>query len=108
MQANITELLAGEAAQPRPISWPRARALRLASLTALILLAAGLRLANLQSLAYANHYYTAAVARMLQSWHNFFFVAAEPGGAVGVDKPPAGLWRQAASAFVFGGNGVTS
>src|SRR5260221_1725918 len=99
MQANITELLAGEAAQPRPISWPRARALRLASLTALILLAAGLRLANLQSLGYANHYYTAAVARMLQSWHNFFFVAAEPGGSGSVGQAPAGPVVQAPAAF---------
>ncbi|MBS1249264.1 MAG: Undecaprenyl phosphate-alpha-4-amino-4-deoxy-L-arabinose arabinosyl transferase [Chloroflexi bacterium] len=42
---------------------------------------------------------------MLQSWHNFFFVAAEPGGSVTVDKPPLGLWIEAASAFIFGVNG---
>ena len=55
-------------------------------------------------LGYANHYYTAATVSMLQSWHNFFYVAAEPGGAVSVDKPPLGLWLQAISAFVFGVN----
>ena len=79
--------------------------LRLAALSGIVLLAAGLRLANLPALGYANHYYTAAAASMLQSWHNFFFVAAEPGGAVSVDKPPVGLWLQALSALVFGVNG---
>jgi 4-amino-4-deoxy-L-arabinose transferase-like glycosyltransferase len=42
---------------------------------------------------------------MLQSWHNFFYVAAEPGGAVSVDKPPLGLWLQAISAYFLGING---
>jgi 4-amino-4-deoxy-L-arabinose transferase-like glycosyltransferase len=42
---------------------------------------------------------------MLQSWHNFFFVAAEPGGSVTVDKPPLGLWIEAAFAFVLGVQG---
>jgi 4-amino-4-deoxy-L-arabinose transferase-like glycosyltransferase len=55
-------------------------------------------------LGYVNHYYTAAIVSMLKSWHNFFFVAAEPGGAVSVDKPPLGLWIQTASAAIFGVN----
>jgi 4-amino-4-deoxy-L-arabinose transferase-like glycosyltransferase len=72
---------------------------------ALIMIAAGaLRFANLAALGYVNHYYTAAVVSMLKSWHNFFFLAAEPGGAVSVDKPPLGLWLQAASAYIFGVN----
>ncbi len=79
--------------------WPR-----LAALGAVVLVAAALRFANLSVLGYANHYYAAAVRSMLQSWHNFFFVAAEPGGAVSVDKPPVGLWIQTASAYVFGVN----
>jgi len=70
-----------------------------------VILAAVLRFANLAALGYANHYYTAGVASMLQSWHNFFFVAAEPGGSVSIDKPPVGLWLQAISAYVFGVNG---
>ncbi|MEA4907028.1 MAG: glycosyltransferase family 39 protein [Anaerolineaceae bacterium] len=70
----------------------------------IFLLAAGLRLANLSALGYVNHYYTAAVTSMLQSWHNFFFVAAEPGASVTVDKPPLGLWLQALSAKVLGVN----
>ncbi|HEY1016800.1 MAG TPA: glycosyltransferase family 39 protein, partial [Herpetosiphonaceae bacterium] len=84
----------------------RPRMLRLAALGAIVLLAAALRFANLGALGYANHYYAAAVESMLQSWRNFFFVAAEPGGAVSVDKPPVGLWIQAASALLFGVNGV--
>jgi 4-amino-4-deoxy-L-arabinose transferase-like glycosyltransferase len=74
------------------------------ALAAVILLAGLLRFTNLSSLGYVNTYYTATVTSMLASWHNFFFVAAEPGGAVSVDKPPLGFWLQAASAFVFGVN----
>ncbi len=59
---------------------------------------------NLESLGYANHYYSAAIKSMLQSWHNFFFVAAEPGASVSVDKPPLGLWLQAVSAYFLGVN----
>jgi 4-amino-4-deoxy-L-arabinose transferase-like glycosyltransferase len=79
---------------PRPIA-----------LAVVVILAAVLRFANLAALGYANHYYTAGVASMLQSWHNFFFVAAEPGGSVSIDKPPVGLWLQAISAYIFGVNG---
>jgi len=53
----------------------------------------------------ANSYYTAAVEAMLQSWQNFFYVAAEPGGSVTVDKPPLGLWIEAAFAAVLGVSG---
>jgi 4-amino-4-deoxy-L-arabinose transferase-like glycosyltransferase len=75
------------------------------ALAVVVILAALLRLANLAALGYANHYYTAGVASMLQSWHNFFFVAAEPGGSVSIDKPPVGLWLQVISAYIFGVNG---
>ncbi|NJP06820.1 MAG: glycosyltransferase family 39 protein [Chloroflexaceae bacterium] len=80
--------------------------LHLVALGLILLLAALLRCANLEALGYANHYYTAGVASMLQSWQNFFFVAAEPGGSVSIDKPPVGLWLQAISASLFGLNGV--
>jgi 4-amino-4-deoxy-L-arabinose transferase-like glycosyltransferase len=78
--------------------------LPLAVLTAIIIIAATLRFTNINSLGYVNHYYAAAVKSMLQSWHNFFFVAAEPGGAVSVDKPPVGLWLQTISAYFLGAN----
>ena len=75
---------------------------------AIIALVAGiLRFANLDALGYANHYYTAAIVAMLQSWHNFFFVAAEPGASVTIDKPPVGLWIQTASAYIFGVSGFS-
>jgi 4-amino-4-deoxy-L-arabinose transferase-like glycosyltransferase len=74
-------------------------------LSAIVLLAAALRLANIGAIGVANSYYTAAVASMLQSWHNFFFVAAEPGASVSVDKPPVGLWLEAISAYVLGVSG---
>jgi 4-amino-4-deoxy-L-arabinose transferase-like glycosyltransferase len=51
---------------------------------------------------YANVYYSAGVKSMLLSWHNFFFVAADPAGLITIDKPPLGLWLQAASAELFG------
>jgi 4-amino-4-deoxy-L-arabinose transferase-like glycosyltransferase len=76
-------------------------------LAAITALAAYLRLIGLNSLGYANHYYAAAVESMLQSWHNFFFVAAEPGGIVSVDKPPVGLWLQTISAHFLGMNGFS-
>jgi 4-amino-4-deoxy-L-arabinose transferase-like glycosyltransferase len=78
--------------------------LPLLALTAIFILAAALRFADIDSLGYVNHYYAAAVKSMLQSWHNFFFVAAEPGGAVSVDKPPVGLWLQTISAYFLGVN----
>src|SRR5258708_23934174 len=106
MTVVVLESLAAEAARSRGRVRVEARVWRLAALCAVLLLAAGLRLANLSALGYVNHYYTAAAASMLQSWHNFFFVAAEPGGAVSVDKPPLGLWLQAGSALLFGVNGL--
>ena len=55
----------------------------------------GVHMYNIESIGDANAYYTAAVKSMLQSWSNFFFIAAEPGGSVTVDKPPLGLWIEA-------------
>ncbi|NTV62855.1 MAG: glycosyltransferase family 39 protein, partial [Oscillochloris sp.] len=85
-------------------SGPRAQLPQRLALGLILLLAAGLRFANLGALGYVNHYYSAGIVSMLQSWHNLFFVAAEPGGAVSIDKPPLGLWIQALSAGLFGVN----
>ncbi|MBN2387541.1 MAG: glycosyltransferase family 39 protein [Anaerolineales bacterium] len=76
-------------------------------LAAIFLLSVGLHFVNLEAIGDSNAYYTAAVESMLQSWHNFFFVAAEPGGAVTVDKPPLGLWIEAAFAAVLGVSGFS-
>lgn len=89
----------------RSLQVPSERNLRWISLAAIVLLAAFLRFANFSAIGYGNIYYTAAVKSMLQSWHNFFFVAAEPGGSVSLDKPPVGFWLQAISAYFLGVNG---
>jgi 4-amino-4-deoxy-L-arabinose transferase-like glycosyltransferase len=106
--ADINETLQ-TAATPTAsnLTLPRGKSLRWIALSAIVALAAALRLANLNSIGYANHYYTAAVVSMLKSWHNFFFVAAEPGGAVSIDKPPLGLWIQAIFARLLGVNGFS-
>lgn len=66
-----------------------------------------LHMLNIDAIGNANEYYTAAVKSMLQSWSNFFFVAAEPGGSVTVDKPPLGLWIEAVFAYVLGVSGFS-
>lgn len=85
---------------------PFKTALPLIALVAIVTLAGALRYANLEALGDGNIYYTAAVKAMLQSPANFFFVAAEPGGGVSIDKPPFGLWVQASSAAILGVNGL--
>jgi 4-amino-4-deoxy-L-arabinose transferase-like glycosyltransferase len=74
-------------------------------LLGIVLLSAVLNFANFDALGDGNLYYTAAVVSMRQSFSNFFFLAAEPGGSVSVDKPPLGLWLQTVSAMIFGVNG---
>ena len=76
-------------------------------LIVIMLISLGLHLYNIQSIGDANAYYTAAVRSMLMSWKNFFFVAAEPGGSVTVDKPPLGLWIEAVFAYFLGVSGFS-
>jgi 4-amino-4-deoxy-L-arabinose transferase-like glycosyltransferase len=72
------------------------------ALAAIVSLSGVLVFVRLAQNGYANTYYSAAVKSMLRSWHNFFFVAADPNGFITVDKPPLGLWLQGLSAKVFG------
>ena len=51
---------------------------------------------------YDNSYYTATVASMLQSAHNFLFASFDSGGVVMVDKPPVSFWVQAVPATILG------
>src|SRR5215217_3263719 len=74
------------------------------ALAAILLLSAFLNLWGLTGEGYSNYYYSAAVKNMLASWQNFFFVSFD-AGFVSVDKPPLGLWIQAASAYLLGFNG---
>ncbi|KAF0108066.1 MAG: Dolichyl-phosphate-mannose-mannosyltransferase family protein [Anaerolineaceae bacterium] len=77
-------------------------------LAGIILLSVFLHFANIGSIGDSNAYYTAAVESMTQSWHNFFFAAAEPGGSVTVDKPPLGLWIETLFALGLGVSGFST
>ena len=72
---------------------------------AMLLLAALLSFFQLDRQGYGNTYYAAAVKSMLTSWRSFFFASFDSGGFVSVDKPPLGLWVQAASAKLVGFSG---
>ncbi len=72
-----------------------------------LLLSAFLNFFRLTQEGYANLYYAAAIKSMLTSWHNFFFVSFDAAGFVSVDKPPLGLWIQAACAALFGFGGFS-
>jgi 4-amino-4-deoxy-L-arabinose transferase-like glycosyltransferase len=74
-------------------------------LAGIILLSVFFHFYNIGAIGDANTYYTAGVKSMLQSWKNFFYAAAEPGGSVTLDKPPLGFWVEAAFAAVLGVNG---
>ncbi|HWX75012.1 MAG TPA: glycosyltransferase family 39 protein, partial [Solirubrobacteraceae bacterium] len=85
------------------LAWVLARpALRHLALTPVLALSAVLNVHRLSQNGYANIFYSAGVKSMLHSLHNFAFVSFDPGGLVMVDKPPLGLWLQAASAKLFG------
>ncbi|MEW5868177.1 MAG: glycosyltransferase family 39 protein [Chloroflexota bacterium] len=107
MRIPLPKISSVQAEALRAWHLPGQRTLQRIALGAVVVLAAALRFANLQVLGYGNHYYTAAVVAMLKSWHNFFFVAAEPGGSVTVDKPPVGLWLQTISAKLLGVSGFS-
>jgi 4-amino-4-deoxy-L-arabinose transferase-like glycosyltransferase len=68
--------------------------------------AAALRLAHLGQVV-GDPFYDGAVRSMTLSWHNFFFGAVEPSGAVAIDKPPVDLWLQVASVELFGFRSAT-
>ncbi|MFC9775373.1 glycosyltransferase family 39 protein [Paenibacillus chitinolyticus] len=71
----------------------------------ILLLGVFLNTYNIWLDAYANTYYTTAVASMLQNFHNFFFGSLDSAGSVTVDKPPVTFWIQTVSAYIFGLHG---
>ncbi len=74
---------------------------------ALVTLGAGvLRLTHLGKVV-SDPFYDSAVRSMTLSWHNFYFGAVEPSGAVAIDKPPVDLWLQVASVELFGWSSAT-
>lgn len=74
----------------------------------IMILSAMLHLWNISSIGDSNQYYTAAVESMTQSWHNFFYASAEPGGSVTVDKPPLGLQIETLFALALGVSGFST
>jgi 4-amino-4-deoxy-L-arabinose transferase-like glycosyltransferase len=72
-----------------------------AAATLVVLGAGALRLTHLGRVV-GDPFYDGAVRSMALSWHNFFFGAVEPSGAVAIDKPPLDLWLQVASVRVLG------
>ncbi len=73
-----------------------------------MILSAVLHLWRIDTVGNSNAYYTAAVEAMTQSWHNFFYAAAEPGGSVTVDKPPLGLQIETLFALLLGVSGFST
>jgi 4-amino-4-deoxy-L-arabinose transferase-like glycosyltransferase len=75
------------------------------ALLVILLLSAFLNIWNIWNQGFSNTYYAAAVKSMLANPEILFFNAFDAGGFVTVDKPPLGLWIQAASAALFGFSG---
>lgn len=66
-----------------------------------------MRLWNYHIGGFGSEYYSAAVASMRLSAHNFFFDSFDPAGFVTVDKPPLALWIQDLSTQLFGFSGLS-
>lgn len=71
-------------------------------LLTIVVLAAALRLWNLDDVGFGRHYYAAAVFSQLQDARAFLYNAFDAGGFVSVDKPPVGLWMQVLGARLLG------
>lgn len=65
-------------------------------------LALVVRLWRVSGTGYGNPYYAATVRSMAASWHSFWFAGFDPGGLVGLDKPPLAFWCQALVVRAFG------
>jgi len=74
-------------------------------LAAVLLLSGFLNIWNLWGQGISNAYYAAAVKSMLENPGMLFFNSFDPAGFITVDKPPVGLWIQAASAVLLGYSG---
>ncbi len=92
-----------QAAAEQPTAQPTRSAVKIGWLAAVLIsaLAAALRLAHLGQVV-SDPFYDGAIRSMGLSWHNFFFGAVEPSGAVAIDKPPVDLWLQVVSTKLFG------
>jgi 4-amino-4-deoxy-L-arabinose transferase-like glycosyltransferase len=71
----------------------------------IIILSAFLNLWNIWNQGFSNTFYGAAVKSMLVNPGIGFFGSFDPAGFITVDKPPVGIWIQAAFAAVLGFSG---
>jgi 4-amino-4-deoxy-L-arabinose transferase-like glycosyltransferase len=78
-----------------------------AALIAVLIVAAGLRLWDLEANGFGNEYYAAGVRSMLQGGWLFFYNAFDPAGFVSLDKPPLAFWIQTITASLLGFSGWT-
>ncbi|HLV97568.1 MAG TPA: glycosyltransferase family 39 protein [Ktedonobacterales bacterium] len=106
-QQASSRLSSDPLSQSKPSLFRFSRRWPLLALGLILLLSTFLNFFRLDQLGYGNRFYAAGVKSMLESWHNFFFVSFDPGGFVAIDKPPLGLWIQAASAKLFGFSGMS-
>ena len=74
-------------------------------LAAILALSAFLNIWNIWNQGDTNSYYAAAVKTMLVNPVAGFFNSFDPAGFISVDKPPVGLWVQAAFAAFLGVKG---
>ena len=72
------------------------------ALAGLLLASAALHLWGLSASGWANSFYAAAVQAGSVSWRSFFFVAADAGNSISIDKTPLSIWVMALSARLFG------
>jgi len=72
------------------------------ALAAVVALAAGLFLWQLDRGGFANTYYAAAAQAASQSWSALFFGSLDAGNFITVDKPPFALWVMGLSVRLFG------
>ncbi len=75
------------------------------ALCAILCLSAFLNLWNIWTGGFSNAYYAAAVKSTLVNPVAGFFNSLDPAGFITIDKPPVGLWVQAAFAAVLGFSG---
>jgi 4-amino-4-deoxy-L-arabinose transferase-like glycosyltransferase len=78
-----------------------------AALAAVLVVAAGLRLWDLEANGFGNEYYAAGVRSMLQGGWLFLYNAFDPAGFVSLDKPPLAFWFQTVTASLLGFSGWT-
>jgi len=74
-------------------------------LGAILVLAAALRLWNLEANGFGSEYYAAGVRSALQGFALAFYNSFDPAGFISLDKPPVAFWIQALFAWLLGFSG---